>query len=112
MVANAGSVLFFGLFFGLFGMAFLWLVLCQRLFRKLEAHDPAVFSAMGEPHVITNNTPRQVGPFFKLLYSDAFPVGHPPTKRLIRIMRVYLLVYLVGFVGLVGLLFLGSVVAA
>lgn len=94
-----------GLFVGLLAMAVVWLVLCQTLFGRLKMHDPEIFAAIGEPHIIMNNALRHFVPFGRLLYSSRYSPTDSTTRRLIGIMRWYLVVYVAGFATLFALFF-------
>jgi hypothetical protein len=95
-------------FIALFGMAILWLVLCQWVFRRLKLRHLAKYELMGNPHLIRNNTPRMNWELLRFVLGGGWAgLEDPELSGVGQFIRVLFVVYLVGFGFFLSGLFAG-----
>lgn len=82
------------------GAVFLWVVLVSRLYARLKERAPQVYAAIGEPHVIDNNTLSNNLAFLRfLLKRDFASVDDPEIRHLSVWLLVLFWIFLAYFMG-------------
>jgi hypothetical protein len=85
----------------LFVAAIIWLYSVWSLFRQLKARHPEKYSAMGEPSLFLNNTPRGLLKLLAFLFKrEDRPLQDPHLSHLTTIMLILFWGYLVLFLFL------------
>jgi hypothetical protein len=83
----------------MFAAAAILLVLIQLLWSRLRVESDGLFRKIGEPHVLMNNTPGHLVPFWRWLYAPgSVRTLSAPTRFLAWVIRLATPVYAVGVV--------------
>lgn len=103
------GILGFILLLGYAALVPIYLMRLQRWFSLLKAHEPALFSRLGEPHLILNNTPRTNAKVLPYLLRGSFSeLANSEAKALASSVRRLLIAGLALFPLSVALLVMGG----
>lgn len=99
----------FALFLGYAGLTVLYLTRIHSLFALLKKYESTVYSALGEPHLFWNNTPRTNAKVLPFLIKGRFDaLTNENVKASAKSVRTLLIAGLVLFPLCVLLLFMGG----
>ena len=100
-MSNLTPAVFFA---ALFGSVLVWFGLVIALFRRLRLSHTDKYREMGEPNLVTNNTPRTTIALLKFLFKREDRVlADTRLSRLIALMLAFFVCYSVAFLYLFGI---------
>lgn len=89
------------LFWILMGMVIIWFGMVTALFQRLKSKHSEKYRAMGEPHLIQNNTMRTgLAPFKFLFKREHRSLNDRPLSLLGDFMLVFFIIYVALFICL------------